>query len=504
MTTAVATSERVTEDGEVVSMTLPTTFAAGNQSLAVNLARAEIDQQIATARAMPRSLKHAVDNILTLATLDAESAEECVYALPRGGKPIKGPSVRLAEIIASQWGNCRVGARVVHVDRFEKFVEAEGVFHDLETNTATTARVRRRISDKNGRVFNDDMIVVTGNAACAIAKRNAILGAVPKAVWRKSYQAVESVIAGDVKTLVERREKAMKAFAAFGVKPDQVLAAIAVAGLEEIGIDHLTTLMGMHSALKSGEATVEEMFPKQPATGERPKNLAEAMDALAAVPAEDSVTADHSEQPETESEVVPSDATSDSINRSDAAPLPPEEQSATGGAETSPPARSSDEPHAATGAPDAKTLADYDTDLATAAKSGTEALQKTWATVPAGMKRSLKAALDRRHKPTADAADADAHADGGEKQQDDPAQDAELAARSAPAADEPKDAPPTDPKTADEYVTYARAWFCSVTDAETARARWTAEKKLRNWLNLDPDMRDTLKDELEAKIAARR
>ena len=123
-------------------------------SLAVALSRSEIDQQITTARAMPRSIKRAMDNILTLATLDAESAEECIYALPRGGKPIKGPSVRLAEIISSQWGNCRVGARVVHVDRFEKYIEAEGVFHDLETNTATTARVRRRISDKQGRILN--------------------------------------------------------------------------------------------------------------------------------------------------------------------------------------------------------------------------------------------------------------------------------------------------------------------------------------------------------------
>ena len=130
-----------------------------NQSLAVMLTRAEVDQQVATSRAMPRSIDRAVKNILSLATMDRESAAECIYALPRGGKPIRGPSIRMAEIIASQWGNCRTGARVVHVDRAEKFVEAEGVFHDLETNMATTARVRRRISDKQGRVLTDDMIL---------------------------------------------------------------------------------------------------------------------------------------------------------------------------------------------------------------------------------------------------------------------------------------------------------------------------------------------------------
>lgn len=278
-------NEIVTSDGEIVSG-LPAGYEAGNQSLAVALARAEVDQQIATARALPRSIDRAVKNVLTLATLDEESAEECVYALPRGGKPIKGPSIRLAEIIASQYGNCRVGARVVHVDRVEKFVEAEGVFHDLESNTATTARVRRRISDKNGRLLNEDMIVVTGNAACAIAKRNAILGAVPKAVWRKAYDAVEKVIAGDVKTLAERRTTAMKAFAAFGVKPEQIFAQLGVAGIDDITLEHMTTLIGMHSALKSGEETVESMFGKptdaagaKPA--ERPKELAKALDQLA-------------------------------------------------------------------------------------------------------------------------------------------------------------------------------------------------------------------------------
>lgn len=256
---------------------------AVHQSLAVSLARAEVDQQIATARAMPRSIQRAVNNIMTLATLDEASAEECIYALPRDGKAIRGPSIRLAEIIVSQWGNCRVGTRVVHVDRFEKIVEAEAVFHDLETNTATTARVRRRISNKSGRLLNDDMIVVTGNAACAIAKRNAILGGVPKAVWRKAYDAVESVIAGDSKTLASRRGDALKALAMFGVKPEQLYEKLEIAGEDDITLDHLVTIRGIYSSLKSGEADVEEIFPpKKPAATDAPRTAAQKLDAIEA------------------------------------------------------------------------------------------------------------------------------------------------------------------------------------------------------------------------------
>lgn len=247
--------------------------------MAVSLARAEIDQQITTARAYPRSIDRAVKNIMTLATLDEETAQECIFALPRGGKPIVGPSIRLAEIICSQWGNCRVGTRVVHTDKNEKYIEAEAVFHDLETNTATTSRVRRRISDKYNKLFSDDMIIMTGNAAASIAKRNAILGGVPKAVWRKAYDAAESVIKGTSETLVVTREKTMKAFAAFGVTPERVCAAIEVGGVDDIKLEHIPVLRGMYAALKNSEATVEEMFGDgkvKPAAPKAPVEIPEA------------------------------------------------------------------------------------------------------------------------------------------------------------------------------------------------------------------------------------
>lgn len=250
-------------DAEIIDRdeTLPAEITdAVDASLAVGLSRAEIDTQIATARRYPRQLTKVAQNILSLATLDEETAEESMYALPRGGKPIKGPSIRFAEIVRSSYGNCRAAARVVHVDRVEKVVIAEGVFHDLETNTATRAEVRRRICDKYGRIYKDDMINVTGNAACSIALRNAILGGVPKALWRKAYHAVEQTIAGDVTTLAVTRDRAVKALANFGVTPEQIFAALGVAGIDDVSIEHIPTLRGMFAALKNGEATVEEMF----------------------------------------------------------------------------------------------------------------------------------------------------------------------------------------------------------------------------------------------------
>lgn len=229
-------------------------------SMVSELTRAEIMQQEARADMKPRSPAKAARNIMSLATMSERAAQECGYALPRGNKPVLGPSIRLAEIVAGQWGNARVGARVVHVDRIEKFVEAEGIFHDLETNVATTARVRRRIVDKNGRLFNDDMIIVTGNAAASIAKRNAILAAVPKAVWADAYEASIQVLRGDAKTLPERRSDLFKAFASFGVKPEQIAAYLQIADANDLTLDHIATLTVIFKALKAGEEQVETYF----------------------------------------------------------------------------------------------------------------------------------------------------------------------------------------------------------------------------------------------------
>lgn len=258
-------------------------------SLAIGLGRVEIDHQISTARRYPRHISRVAQTILSTVTLDEETAEECMYALPRGGKPIKGPSIRFAEVVKAAYGNNRSASRVIHVDRTEKVVIAEGIFHDLETNAATRSEVRRRIVDSKGRLYSDDMIIVTGNAAGQIALRNAILGGVPKAIWRRAYDAVQQTIAGDITTLSVTRDKAVKALANFGVKPEQIFAAVGVAGIEDVKLEHIPVLRGMFSSLKSGEATVEEMFAstiQQPTTntglGERlaaKKNGAEGFTA---------------------------------------------------------------------------------------------------------------------------------------------------------------------------------------------------------------------------------
>ncbi len=223
--------------------------------------KAELDQQITTARAYPRSLKRFVSECLDMATLTEQIASECIYALPRDGKTIEGPSARLAEIVASAWGNCRAGARVV--DEGPEFITAQGMFHDLERNVAITYEVRRRITDRNGRRFKADMVGVTGNAACSIALRNAVFKGVPKAFWSSIYDAARRAAVGDVKTIANKRADALTHLQKMGVTPAQVLRVLAVAGVEDIGTEQLIVLRGLLTAIREGETTVDQVFGEQ-------------------------------------------------------------------------------------------------------------------------------------------------------------------------------------------------------------------------------------------------
>lgn len=228
-----------------------------NQTLAV-IQKSEIDMQISTAKKYPRQLTRFLNTATQLATQDPESADECVYALPRDGKTIEGPSARFAEIIAYSWGNCRAGARVIGED--EEFVTAMGTFADLEQNVSIGYEVRRRITNREGKRYNLDMISTTANAACSIALRNAVLKGVPKAIWKKIYDRARQTIAGDIKTLDSRRAAAMKQFQLMGAKPEQILALLDVKGVDDITLDHLVILRGIYNAIKEGETTVARAF----------------------------------------------------------------------------------------------------------------------------------------------------------------------------------------------------------------------------------------------------
>lgn len=257
-------SKTIDESGNEV---LDARKALMEQTLAVDLARVELDHQIATAHKFPRSLDVVIKKIRTVSCYNKESAENCVYALPRGGKPIIGPSIGFASIVYQSWGNCRVRSAITYVDRKERTVIANGYFFDLETNAEVITPVTRRIVDKQGRLYNDDMINVTGMAAASIGARNAVLRGVSRGIWFPIWQECFGIVRGDATTFSENKDKAVKAMAQFGVKPDQLWMYLGLKGEIELTLEHIPTLRGMYAALRDGSVTVEEMFDPRRMTG---------------------------------------------------------------------------------------------------------------------------------------------------------------------------------------------------------------------------------------------
>lgn len=224
--------------------------------------RANIDIQVSTAKQYPRSISRCVNNAIAIATMDKETAQSCGYALPRGGKPITGPSVHLAKIIAQQYGNLRAEAKVVEIT--DRQVVSRGTAWDLENNYAVSFEVRRSIVGRGGNRYSDDMITVTGNAANSIAYRNAIFGIVPKSITEKAYKAAQHMITGDLSSeekLIKRRDGAIKHFTdVYGITEEEVVKLCGKHTVNQIQADEIALLLGFAQSLKDGDTTVDELM----------------------------------------------------------------------------------------------------------------------------------------------------------------------------------------------------------------------------------------------------
>lgn len=240
---------------EVTVVSQPDMLAALNAS--------EIDMQIATAHKFPRDVQRALERIKFLAGQDPDTAGDCFYVLQRKGADgtqtsIEGLSVRMAEIIAGCWGNLRVASRIIGNDG--KTITAQAVCHDLESNFAISVEVKRRITTKQGYTFSEDMQVVTGNAASAIARRNAILTVVPKAITNTVVKEVRAIALGQSLDIEQGRQKMIAYFQKLGVTTDQLLQYLQCDCIESIGKEEILRMRATAQAIKEGSTTTQETF----------------------------------------------------------------------------------------------------------------------------------------------------------------------------------------------------------------------------------------------------
>jgi hypothetical protein len=229
----------------------------------VAMLKAETDIAIETAKKYPRVISKVKANVLAYATCDEETAKACFYAKPvdNRGTLVKGPSIRLAEIIASTWGNIKWGSRIIEID--EKWVTVQGAVMDLENNISYTVELKRSIwSDNQKKRYSENLIQTTSKAAMAIAVRDAVYKVVPMGMFNAELKLIQATATGrDSKIPLEKRvANALLYFKRLGVDEKKVLERLEIQNKADINEDHLETLIGLKTGIEDKEFTVEEAF----------------------------------------------------------------------------------------------------------------------------------------------------------------------------------------------------------------------------------------------------
>lgn len=219
--------------------------------------RAEIDTQIATAKRYPRNLQKVHANALAMVESSKEIAMGCMYSVPKAGQRITGPSVRLAEIMASTWGNLRI--KVDFLEEAHDYVLVQAVAIDLESNVAFSRPVRRRILDKDGKRYKTDVIETTVAAAQGIAKRNVIFDVIPAAFIKPIYDAARELAIGKETEFDAQRARCVKHFQALGIPAPTLLKHLGKLKVTDIKRDDVEYLIGIINAIKEGES-VDDIF----------------------------------------------------------------------------------------------------------------------------------------------------------------------------------------------------------------------------------------------------
>jgi len=124
-----------------------------------------------------RNPEEVIKAVLKYADSDLHFAIGCIYAIPRGGRVIRGPSVRLAELLRYVWGG--IWLEAVDVVEHNDHVVAKVVGVDTVNGNLTCEIVPERIVYRDGRRYDVDGILNAKRAALAKAKRNVILDLIP-------------------------------------------------------------------------------------------------------------------------------------------------------------------------------------------------------------------------------------------------------------------------------------------------------------------------------------
>jgi len=221
---------------------------------------AEVQSAMVIAKRFPRDPKVAWDRIITACTRQA-LAEAALYSYARGGTPVTGPSIRLAEELARQWGNMLCG--VTEISRHGGQSECLAYAWDLETNFRDEKRftVRHwRDTRQGGYPVTEerDIYEIIANMG-ARRKRACILAIIPGDVTEAAVVQIQKTLTTKVQLTPERLKNMLDGFAEYSVSKEQIEKRIQ-RHLDAITPALFVNLAAIYNSLKDGMSAPGDWF----------------------------------------------------------------------------------------------------------------------------------------------------------------------------------------------------------------------------------------------------
>lgn len=222
----------------------------------------EVQVAMLAAKKFPRDELYAMERIkkscqrITL-------AEVAVYQYPRGGQQISGPSIRLAEAMAQNWGNIESG--IIELENKNGKSEMMAYAWDLETNSRSTKifSVEHVRDTKQGRkdlTDSRDIYEATANFG-ARRQRACILAIIPGDVVDLAVKECRKTLADkDQRPVTEILKEMLKAFKALGVTQELIEKYLDKKAADLLKED-LVDLRGVYKAISDGQSKVTDYFP---------------------------------------------------------------------------------------------------------------------------------------------------------------------------------------------------------------------------------------------------
>lgn len=224
----------------------------------------EVKGQIFMAKQFPRNAFESEQRILDSCKRPALAAV-AMYQYPRGGQRVVGPSIRMAEVLAQNWGNLSFGVQELEQRNGESVAKA--FCWDLETNVRQEKifTVKHAIGTKKGLKTLTDPRDIYEKVANDGARRlrNCILGIIPGDIVDKAVEECNRTLAGQNKgPLKERISNALTLFKEKYRVTQAMIEKRFGYNADSFTEHDLVDLISIHNSLKDNMSKVEDWFEK--------------------------------------------------------------------------------------------------------------------------------------------------------------------------------------------------------------------------------------------------